>query len=82
MIRQSDDSVEPKQSEAQEKDIGRCEFDKYLKRTHLRPIYFISRLMVSPLEKSRNSFVGESDAVKWDIGKFSKYFWVADFTVL
>ena len=61
--------------EAQEKDGGKCEFKTFLEGLGLQPIYFISRAAVSPLEKSKHSFVGESDTVRWSIGKFRKYLW-------
>ena len=65
-------SEEARKSEAQEKDGRECEFDKSLEGMRLRPIYFISRSTVSPLENSRHSFVGEADSVRLAIGKFRK----------
>ena len=35
-------SVEARNSYAQEKDDGKCEFDKLLEGMRLRPIYFMS----------------------------------------
>ena len=49
VLLQSDDSAEERNPEAQEKDCGKCEFDKFLEIIHLHPIYFISRT-VSPLK--------------------------------
>ena len=46
------------------------------------PISFISRSTVSPLEKSRHSFLGESYAVRRAIGKFRKKLWGSELTVL
>ena len=69
----SDDSVEAINSEAQEKVGENCEFDKSLEVIHLRPISFVSVSTVSPLEKSRYIFLGESSAVMCAIGKFRKY---------
>ena len=31
---------------------------------------------------SRHIFIGEADAVRWDIGKFRKYLWGSEFTLL
>ena len=38
--------------------------------------------MVSPLENSRDSFVGESATVMWAVGKFINYLWGSEFMVL
>ena len=57
---QSDDSAESIKSDAQEKDGGKCEFDKYLEGLRLWPTSFIYRSMVAPLEKSRHSFAREA----------------------
>ena len=62
-------------ADAQEKDSRKCEFDNSLDGMRLRPISFISRSTVSPLEKSRHIFVGEVAALRWAAGKFRKYFW-------
>ena len=48
---QADVSAEAIKSEAQEKDVEKCEFDKSLEGMRLRPIYFISRSTASPTEK-------------------------------
>ena len=37
---------------------------------------------MSPLEKSRRSFVGYSDTLRWAIGIFRDYLWGPDFTVI
>ena len=57
-------------------------FENPLKLPCLSPLYFISREMVSPLEKLRHSFVRESATVRWVIGKLIKYFWGAEFNVI
>ena len=75
MILQADESAEARKSEVQEKDGGKCEFDKSLEGMRLRPIYFISISTVPPLERSIHSFVGESAAVMWAIGKFRNDLW-------
>ena len=49
---------------------------------YLRPISFISRSTVCPLENSKNIFVGESATVRWAIGRFINYLWGSEFTVL
>ena len=83
---QEDVSQKARKEEAQEKDDVKCEFEKSVEVMCLRPIcfipvsmvlsiYFISRSMVSPLEKRIHSFVRESVTVKWDMGKFIKYLW-------
>ena len=66
-ILQSYDSEEAIKSEAQEKDDIKCEFYKSMEGMRPRPISSISRSTVLPLEKSKHSFVGESDAVQWAI---------------
>ena len=53
VLLQEDESVEAIKSDEQEKDGGKCEFDKSLEGICLRPISFISILTVSPLEMSR-----------------------------
>ena len=35
-----------------------------------------------PLENSRHSFVGEEATVRWAIGKFRKYLWGLESTIL
>ena len=75
-------SEEARKSYSQEKDGGKCEFDKSLEGMRLRPIYFISRSTVLPLENSRHRFLGESAIVRWAIGKFRKYLWGSEFTLL
>ena len=82
MILQADESAEARKSEVQEKDGGKCEFYNSLEGMRLRPIYFISGSTVSPLEKSRHIFVGETAAVRWVIGNFRNYLWGADIRVL
>ena len=57
MILQAYVSEEERKSEAQEKEDGKCEFDKSLLGIRLQPIYFISISMVLPLENSRHIFV-------------------------
>ena len=75
-------SEESGKSEAKEKAVKKCEFYKSLEGMRLRPIYSTSRSTVLPLEKSRHSFVLEAAAVRWAIGKFRKYLWRSEFTVL
>ena len=66
-------SEEARKPEAQKKDGGKCEFENYLEGMRLRPIYFISISTMSPLEKSRHSFVREAATVRWVIGKLRMY---------
>ena len=54
---QADVSGESINAEAQGKDGRKCRFDKSLEVFHLRPISFISRSIVLPLENSRHRFV-------------------------
>ena len=68
-----DNSAKARNSEAQEKDRIKCGFDKYLEEMILQKIYFISKSTVSLLENSKDSFVGQSDAVRWSIRNFRKY---------
>ena len=82
VLLQADVSEESRKSEAQEKAGRKCEFENYLEGIHLQPISFISISTVSTLKKSRHSFVGEESTVRWDIGKFRKYLWGSEFTVL
>ena len=58
VLLQEDVSSEARNSEAKEKDDGKCELGKSLKGMRLRPIYFILISTVSSLENSRHSFVG------------------------
>ena len=76
VILQADVSAEARNSEAQENDNVKCEFVKSLEIMRLRPISFISRSKVSPLEKSRHSFVVDVDTVRWAAGKFRNYLWL------
>ena len=71
---QADVLTETINSEAQEKDGGKCEFDKSLEGMRLRPISLILRSTVSTLENSRHRFVGYEATVRWSIGKFNIYF--------
>ena len=64
VLLQADDSAESRKSDAQENSGGKCQFYNYLVGFCLQPIYFISRLTVSPLENPRHSFVAEADAVR------------------
>ena len=48
----------------------------------LRPISFILRSTVTPLENSRHRFVGETTELRWSIGKFRKYLWGSEFAVI
>ena len=75
-------SVETRNEEAQEKSGKNCEFENFLEVMRLRPIYFISRSTVSPLENSSYIFVGESSTVNWAIEKFRTYLWVTELAVL
>ena len=77
VLLQVDVSYESINSEAQEKDDGKCEFYNSLERSRLRPISFVSISAVFPLEKSIHSFVGESAILRWTIGNFRKYLWVS-----
>ena len=69
-------------SEAQEKAGGNRKFDKFLEVMCLRPISFILRSTVSPLEKSIHIFVVESSAVRWPIGKFINQLVEEELTVI
>ena len=82
MLLQEDVSEESRESELQEKDGGKCEFYKPLEVMRLRRISFVSRSTVSPLENSIHRFVGEASTVSWSKGKFRKYLWGSEFTVL
>ena len=82
MILQADVSEEAINLEAQEKYGRKCEFDKSLELMRLRPISFILRSTVSPLENSKHIFLVEAAAVRWDIGNFRKYFWGSGLTVM
>ena len=72
VLLQEDVSAEARKLEAQEKDVGKCEFEKSLEGMRPQLISFISISRVSPLEKSKHSFVGEANTVRWAIGKFRK----------
>ena len=74
VLLQEDVSAEERKLEAQEKDGGKCEFDKSLEGMRLKKS-FVPRSIVSPLENSRCSFVLEADIVRWAIGKFRNYLW-------
>ena len=76
MLLKSDGSLEATKVEAQEKVGENGEFDKYPERIRLWPI------SVSPLEKSRYSFLREAATVRWDTGEFRHYLWGEEFTVL
>ena len=82
MLFQSYVSDEVKKQRHKKRRFGKCEFDKYLEGMRLRPIYFISRSTVFPLENSRHIFLGEAYVVRWAIGKFRNYLWGSEFTVL
>ena len=82
MLLQSDDSAAERNSEAKEKEIGNCEFDKSLEGMGLQPISFILRSSLSPLEKSSHIFVVEASTVRWFMGNFRKYLWGSEFLVL
>ena len=73
LLLQTDVSEEARESKAQQKYCGKCEFEKSLEGMHLQPFYFISRSTMSPLENSRHGFVGEADTMRWAIVKFRKY---------
>ena len=81
-IMQAYDSALVRNLEAQEKDSEKCEFDNSLEGVQLQPISSISISIVFPMDKSRQSFVVESDTVRREIGKFWNYLWVAGFMVL
>ena len=82
LLLQADKPAEARKSEAQEKYVGNLEFRNSLERMRLRPISFILRSTVSRLENSRHIFIGESDSVRWAIGKYRENLWGADFMVL
>ena len=82
VLLQAENSEEARDAEDRERAGGKCEFDKSIDGLRLRPICFVSRATASPLEKSRHSFVGEAATVRWAIGKFRKYLWGSEFTVL
>ena len=82
VLLKSDGSLEATKVEAQEKVGENGEFDKYPERIRLQPISFISRSKVSPLEKSRYSFLREAATVRWDTGEFRQYLWGEEFTLL
>ena len=71
-----------KKPEAQENNGGKYEFEKFLEGMRLRPISFISKSAVSPLENSGHRFVREVATVRRAIGKFRNYLWGSKFTVL
>ena len=71
-----------RKSEVQEKNGGKCEFYNSLELMRLRLIPFISGSTVLLLENSRHGFVVEAYTVRWSIGKFIKYLWGSEFTVL
>ena len=82
VLLQLDESVKTIKAEVQEKASEKCEFEKSLEGMPLLPISFILRSMVSTMEKSRNIFLVEAATVRQAIGKFRKYLWGVDFTVL
>ena len=82
MLLQAYVSEESGNSEAQEKDGVKCEFDNYLEGMRLRTISFITISTLSPLEKSRHRFIGEAEAVSRAIVKLRKYLWGSEFTAL
>ena len=69
VLMQSDVSEEARKPEAQEKEVRKYEFLKSLEVMRLQPLYFISGSTLLPLTKSRQNFVVETSAVRWDIGK-------------
>ena len=69
VILKSDVSEEARKPEAQEKEVRKYEFLKSLEVMRLQPLYFISGSTLLPLTKSRQNFVVETSAVRWDIGK-------------
>ena len=75
-------SLEARNTEAQEKASGKCEFNKSLEGMRLWPIFLILISTVSPLENSRQNVLGEAAAVRWAMGKFRNYLWGTEFTVL
>ena len=82
MITKANFSEEAIKSEAQEKDKGKCEFEKLLEVMRPRPVSFIPISTVSPLENTRHIFVGEAPTVMWATGNSRKYLWGSEFTVL
>ena len=64
VIQQADVLEEVINSEAQEKYGGNCEFDNSLEGMRLRPISFISRSTLFPLENSRHVFLEEAATVR------------------
>ena len=85
VIIQADDLVDSISQRHKKRTGGKCEFDNSLEEICLRPISFISRSTVSPLENPRHRCVGESVSVRWSIRKFkitcgyqsSRYFQIA-----
>ena len=69
VLMQADVSEEARKPEAQEKEVRKYEFLKSLEVMRLQPLYFISGSTLLPLTKSRQNFVVETSAVRWDIGK-------------
>eukprot|EP00957_Ditylum_brightwellii_P088127 6712793-Ditylum_brightwellii.AAC.1 len=82
VLLQADDSPEAREAEQKEAEGGKCEFDKSAHGLRLRPIAFVSRKTQTWLEKSAHSYVGEAGTIRWAIGKFRKYLYGAEFTVL
>lgn len=68
---QADDSPEPIDVEAQEAAGGKRAFDRTKSGLRLRPIAFISRMMMEP-KQSYHSCIGEAAAGCWAIGKLRK----------
>ena len=82
VILQADVLEEVINSDAQEKYVGKYEFDKSLEGMLLQPISFISRSTLFPLENSRHVFFGEATTVRWAIVTFINYLWGSPFMVL
>ena len=73
VLMQVDGSTEARKLETKEKSGEKCEFENYMEGMRPWPIYFISRSMVSSLEISKHSFVGESATVRCSIVNFRRY---------
>ena len=48
----------------------------------LRPISFISHKTKTSFKRSSHSYVGEAGVIQWAVGKFRKYLYRTDFTVM
>lgn len=63
VLLQADDSDGARKAEEQERNGGRCKFDRTLDGLRLLPIAFISRKTQTSLEQSTHSYVGEAATI-------------------